>query len=53
MRHMDGIADGSLAPALAVKRAAFFSAAATASGPVNPLADIDSKSAFSEEKGTS
>lgn len=33
---MDGIADGSLAPALAVNIAAFFSAAASASGPIAP-----------------
>ena len=42
---MDGIADRSLEPALAVNKAAFFSAAATASGPVDPLAPMDSKSA--------
>jgi len=41
---MEGTAEGSLAPALEVNKAAFFSAAATASGPVDPLAPMDSKS---------
>lgn len=45
-RHMDGVADGSLAPALAVNIAAFFSAAATASGPVEPFAPMASNSAW-------
>jgi hypothetical protein len=45
-RHIDGIADRSLAPAFAVNKAAFFSAEATASGPVDPLAPMDSKSAW-------
>lgn len=51
MRHIDGIADGSLAPALAVKTAAFFSAAVMASVPVDPLPPIDSKSACVARKG--
>lgn len=42
---MDGIADGSLAPAFAVNIAAFFSAVATASGPVDAFAPMDSNSA--------
>lgn len=45
MRHIEGIADGSFAPALAVNKAAFFSAEAIASGPVDPLAPIDSRRA--------
>lgn len=53
MRQMDGIAEGSLAPALAVNTAAFFSAAATASGPVDPLAPIDSKSAYKKARDIS
>lgn len=45
MRHIDGIADGSLAPALAVKTEAVLSAATTASGPVDPLEPKHSNSA--------
>lgn len=50
MRHIEGIAEGSLAPALAVSTAAFLSAVATASGPVEPFAPIDSKSAWTEQR---
>lgn len=44
MRHIDGMADGSLEPALVVNIAAFFSAAANASGPVAPGTPMDSTS---------
>jgi hypothetical protein len=46
MRHIDGMADGSLAPALAVNIAACFSAAASASDPVAPLEPTASKRAY-------
>ena len=42
---MEGIADGSLAPTIAVNRAALFSATTTALSPEEPVAPIDSKSA--------
>lgn len=45
MRHMEGTAEGSLAPALAVNTAACLSAVATASGPVEAFVPIDSTSA--------
>lgn len=51
MRHIEGTAEGSLAPALAVSTAAFLSAVATASGPVEPFAPIDSKSAWTGRTG--
>ena len=44
-RNIEGIADRSKEPALAVNKAAFFSAAATAPDPVDPLAPMDSMSA--------
>ena len=46
MRHIDGMADGSLAPALAVNMAACFSATASASDPVAPLEPTASKRAY-------
>jgi hypothetical protein len=46
MRLIDGMADGSLAPALAVNMAACFSAAASASDPVAPLEPTASKRAY-------
>jgi hypothetical protein len=49
MRHIDGKADGSLAPALAVNKAACFSAAASASDPVTPLEPTASKRAYNME----
>lgn len=49
MRHMDGTADGSLAPARAVNKAACLSAAATASDPVAPLEPKASKRACEKE----
>lgn len=49
-RHMDGIADGSLAPAFAVNTAACFSAIATASGPVDPFEPMDSSRACKFQK---
>jgi hypothetical protein len=49
MRHIDGTADGSLAPALAVNKAACFSAAASASDPVAPLEPKASNRACNRE----
>ena len=46
MRHIDGMAEGSLAPALAVNIAACFSADASASDPVAPLEPTASKRAY-------
>lgn len=49
MRYIDGMAEGSLAPALAVNIVACFSAAASASDPVAPLEPTASKRAYTEK----